>query len=398
MAAGGKIPVVSARPETITARQLFDHYLKTHGNGTIEASSLKTAKTHLNQVAETLGERFRIQSLTVLNLQEHVERRRKKGVAAVTLKKEMATLRACWNWAAHGELVKGVFPGRGLRFPKEEEKEPFRTFAEIEAIIAAEKPDDDRKAAFWEALYLTRPEMEEFLAHVRQNGTLPWVYPMIVFAAYTGARPERDAPSPGLRRRPGRRDDHDPREEAGSGQAFDPDCPASPRSWPRPCGNGSPCGRTARPSSARRSGSPGAGRGVTGRRRSPRTRPTTISSGRWLARSGRRCGATMSSGTRSCSRPGERGRGPAGDRRNRGSPVGRAAASLPAPLPEDHEGRHQPGVRVRRRPTKRASSADFGRYSGCLGWPSLVRPRASGCTPKSASHPRTARSCPMCSP
>lgn len=188
VAAGGKIPVVSARPETIAARQLFDHYLKTHGNGTIEASSLKTARTHLNQVAETIGERFRIQALTVLNLQEHVERRRKKGVAAVTLKKEMATLRACWNWAAHGDLVKGVFPGGGLRFPKEEETEPFRTFAEIEAIIAAEKPDDERKAALWDALYLTRPELEQFLAHVRQNATLPWLYPMVAFAAYTGAR------------------------------------------------------------------------------------------------------------------------------------------------------------------------------------------------------------------
>src|SRR5205823_14167 len=30
VAAGGKVPVVSARPETVTARQLFDHYLSTH--------------------------------------------------------------------------------------------------------------------------------------------------------------------------------------------------------------------------------------------------------------------------------------------------------------------------------------------------------------------------------
>jgi len=188
VAAGGKIPAVAARPETITVRQLFDHYLKTHGNGTIEASSLGTARTHLNQVAATLGDRFRIQSFTMIGLQEHVERRRKKGVGPVTLKKEVATLRACWNWAAHGELVKGVFPGRGLRFPKEEEKEPFRTFAEIEAIIAAEKPGEARKEALWHALYLTKPELERFLAHVKQNGTLPWVYPLVVFAAYTGAR------------------------------------------------------------------------------------------------------------------------------------------------------------------------------------------------------------------
>src|SRR5262249_46946331 len=40
----------------------------------------------------------------------------------------------------------------------------------------------------WEALYLTRSEVEEFLAYVQLNGTQPWVYPMVAFAAYTGAR------------------------------------------------------------------------------------------------------------------------------------------------------------------------------------------------------------------
>jgi integrase len=107
--------------------------------------------------------------------------------AGITLKKEVATLRACWNWVDHAELVKGAFPGRGLRFPKEEEKEPLRTFAEIEAIIAAEKPDAARKEALWQALYLTKPELDQFLAHVKKNGALRWVYPMVAFAAFTGA-------------------------------------------------------------------------------------------------------------------------------------------------------------------------------------------------------------------
>lgn len=188
VANGGKVPVLAVRPETTTARQLFDHYLATHANGTVEENSLSTARTHLNQVAETIGDRFRIQGLTLINLQEHVERRRKKKIASVTLKKEVATLRACWNWAVHSGLIKGVFPGKGLRFPKEEEKEPFRTFAEIQAIIQSDRPDEARKDALWEALYLTRPEVEELLAHVRENGTLPWVYPMVALAAYTGAR------------------------------------------------------------------------------------------------------------------------------------------------------------------------------------------------------------------
>jgi integrase len=188
VAAGGKAPALAARPETVTARQLIDRYLATHANGTLEDSSLGTARTHLKQVAASLGERFRVQGLTLPDLQGHVDRRRKKGVAAVTLKKEVATFRACWNWAAHGGLLRGPFPGKGLRYPKEEEKEPFRTFAEIEAIVAAEHPDDARREALWEALYLTRPEVEEFLSYVRGHGTLPWVYPMVAFAAYTGAR------------------------------------------------------------------------------------------------------------------------------------------------------------------------------------------------------------------
>ncbi len=158
------------------------------GQRTIEASSLGTAKTHLNQVAKSFGERFRVQKLALSNLQEHVERRRKKGISSVTLKKEIATLRACWNWAVHGGDLKGSFPNRGLRFPKEEEKEPFRIFDEIEAIIAAQDPDEARQEELWEALYLTRPELEEFLAYVQQHGTQPWLFPMAALAAYTGAR------------------------------------------------------------------------------------------------------------------------------------------------------------------------------------------------------------------
>jgi integrase len=188
VAAGGKVPKVSARPETVTARQLIDSYLATHSNGTVEESSLGTARTHLHQFAQTVGERFRMQALTLLDLQGHIDRRRKKGVSPVTLRKELATVRACWNWAVHTGVLKGAFPGKGLRFPKEQEKEPFRTYAEIEAVLAAEGPDDARRETLWESLYLTRLEVEQFLLYVRAHGTLPWVYPMVAFAAYTGAR------------------------------------------------------------------------------------------------------------------------------------------------------------------------------------------------------------------
>ncbi|HZU36459.1 MAG TPA: hypothetical protein VFA18_11150, partial [Gemmataceae bacterium] len=133
-------------------------------------------------------ERFRIQGLTLADLQGHVDRRRQKGVSPVTMKKEISTVRACWNWAVHSSLLKGRSPVAGRGSPRKTEKEPFRTFAEIEAIIAAENPDEERLEVLWESLYLKRPEIEEFLLHVRDRGTLPWVDPMVAFAAYTGAR------------------------------------------------------------------------------------------------------------------------------------------------------------------------------------------------------------------
>lgn len=75
VAAGGKAPAVAARPEKLGARQLFDRYLETHGNGTPEANSLATCRTYLKQVAVSLGDRFRIQRLTLQQFQEHIDRR-----------------------------------------------------------------------------------------------------------------------------------------------------------------------------------------------------------------------------------------------------------------------------------------------------------------------------------
>jgi len=66
VAAGGKAPVLSARPETVTAGSLFDHYLQTHANGTSRKLAGHLADAH-HQFTETVGERFRIQGLTQLD-------------------------------------------------------------------------------------------------------------------------------------------------------------------------------------------------------------------------------------------------------------------------------------------------------------------------------------------
>jgi hypothetical protein len=77
----------------------------------MEDNSLGTVRMHLKHFVKTLGADFPIQTLTLTHLQDHVERRaKKKGhfkkpISPVTLKKEMASFRACWNWGVESGLL-----------------------------------------------------------------------------------------------------------------------------------------------------------------------------------------------------------------------------------------------------------------------------------------------------
>jgi integrase len=160
-------------------------YLKTFGNGSLEENTLYTSKIHLSHVAATLGDGFLVNGLTHADLQRHIDRRcGKDGVAGITVKKELDTFRSAWNWGKRMGQVEGDFPGAGLTYPKGEDKLPFMTRAEIERRIAQGGPPDE----LWECLYLTEPEIVEFLDFVQGRAAPYWVYPMCVMAAHTGAR------------------------------------------------------------------------------------------------------------------------------------------------------------------------------------------------------------------
>jgi integrase len=169
----------------ITFARFRDGYLKTIANGAVENNSLYTSKIHLAHLAHTLGERFPIGSIAHADLQRHVSRRSALGgVAAITIKKEIDTLRSAWNWAKRTGYVQDDFPGAGLVYPKGKEKLPFMTWTEIERRIAA---GGDPKE-LWECLFLREPEIDKFLDFVQSRKAPVWVYPMCVMAAHTGAR------------------------------------------------------------------------------------------------------------------------------------------------------------------------------------------------------------------
>jgi integrase len=178
-------PTLPAAPrQVITVGLLRDRYLATHGNGTIEDNSLDTCKLHLGHFCRVLGAGSPLGELSLGRLQEYVNKRAEAKLSPVTIRKEIATLRAAWNWGESMGLTEGKFPNRGLRYPKADEKPPFMTMDEIWRQIAAGGDPE----ALWEALYLQAGELTELLAHVKEKAPHPWIHPLFCFAAHTGAR------------------------------------------------------------------------------------------------------------------------------------------------------------------------------------------------------------------
>jgi hypothetical protein len=122
---------------------------------------------------------FTLQTLTLSDLQGHVDRRAKeKGVhgrrlSPATMRMEMATLRAAWNRAARAGHVTGPFPNRGLKYPKTTEKPPFQTRAEIERQVARGGLTAAEQREVWGCLFLTLPEVAELYYLFLDDNSLP---------------------------------------------------------------------------------------------------------------------------------------------------------------------------------------------------------------------------------
>jgi integrase len=186
-------PSAAPPPRPLTLGELRDFYLGIHSDGAMEANSLDTVRMHLGHFVRTLGESFPVETLEASHLQGHINRRARKryrgrSLSTVTLRKEMASFRACWNWAVQVGKLKGVFPHRGLKYPKTDPKPPFQTRADIERQIARGGLTAVQIRELWECLFLTRIEIDQLLEHVRRHGTQPFLYPMVCLAAHTGAR------------------------------------------------------------------------------------------------------------------------------------------------------------------------------------------------------------------
>jgi integrase len=193
---GGKVtgkpepaPPADITPAPPTLKTLFDAYAADLNPDAKEAGSLVTEAIHRGHLLRLFGDRP-FGEIDADAVQKYVRARSLKKVHPATIKKELATLRAVWNWALRRRRTAAPVPWRtrDLSFSKAAPKEPFKTRAEIERRIERERLDDDAAARLWESLYLTEAEVVACLAYVRENARHAVVFPMIAIAAYTGAR------------------------------------------------------------------------------------------------------------------------------------------------------------------------------------------------------------------
>ena len=217
-------PAQAAEHKELTLAALRDAYFKSQVKK-LEQTTLDGIRLHFDHLQRLMGKDRLISPLTRADMQRYVEkrsaewidpeqyRRKRKARAAAkpkrkyvrknalpkppetperlkrhpssaTIKKEIISLRTAWNWARKNLGLREEFPGGGLDYAKTEEALPFMTWEEAERRIAA--GDDADKV--WDAVYLRPAEVSELLEWVKDRPVSPWVYPILCFAAHTGAR------------------------------------------------------------------------------------------------------------------------------------------------------------------------------------------------------------------
>ena len=189
----GKLNRKPTTEQGSTVRELITLYQKSLPKDSKAPTTLKTEETHVSHLLKHLRASKLAQSVTAADMQTYVERRlrdnyRDKPIRPDTVKKEVATFRLIWNWAVTQNYLTGPAPTKGLKYPKTEQKLPFKTREEIEKIIKRGGLTDQEERALWDSLVLTSKQVQEVLDYVKQVAEHPFIYPMFVFAAHTGAR------------------------------------------------------------------------------------------------------------------------------------------------------------------------------------------------------------------
>ncbi len=189
----GKLTQKVKPKASLSLAEVFRQFFDSIPDQSLEASTLGGMQLHRRHLQRLIGKRFDAQRLSLDDLQAYVRKRAKekgsrgRNVGQNTINKELVTFRTVWGWACETGRLTGEFPRKGIRLPKAREVAVFQTWEEIERQITAATTDHE-KADLWDCIFLTLPEIEAALKHVKEFAAHAFIHPMFCFAAYTGAR------------------------------------------------------------------------------------------------------------------------------------------------------------------------------------------------------------------
>lgn len=177
--------------------EICDAYLDTQMSKA--ETTLESERVHIRHFKRVMGERRALSSTTLDDLQQyvkerHAEKRRGKQTSGKTIRKELATFRQIWDWAQRRGIVAKPCPvyGEGRKWvvsiPKSKERPKFQTWEQIERELRRGGLSAQQEAELWDSLFLDEDRIQELLTFVEKKAPYPFIYPMYVFAAYTGAR------------------------------------------------------------------------------------------------------------------------------------------------------------------------------------------------------------------
>jgi len=117
--------------KTIALGELCKAYLEQIPEGALEESTLQSIGIHSQHFNRILGEKTTLRSIRFAELQQYVSARSKEPdkrdkISAETIRKELATFGALWNWAYGLEYVSVPFFRKGLVLPKLQDKPPSK--------------------------------------------------------------------------------------------------------------------------------------------------------------------------------------------------------------------------------------------------------------------------------
>jgi integrase len=185
-------------PAAATIGDLLAAYEGSLPVGAKAANTLRTEKIHRRHVERILGATTPLEAVDLAMAQSYVKarlaethgKRAKRPILAHTAREELKSFRHAWVWCYRMRLVpvRPSWETVELRLPKDRDPEPFRTMAEIRAILERGGVMPAEEKRLWAGLYLTREELRRLLDHVRGVALEPFVHPMFAMAIYTGAR------------------------------------------------------------------------------------------------------------------------------------------------------------------------------------------------------------------